>query len=207
VIGLLPGLAALALGGGGMLAARRRKLGMRVTLEQLQALMPRLPAPRARELLPHLVRAMEDARITTLLQAAAFLAQLAFESGELRYFEELASGEAYEGRENLGNTQPGDGPRYKGRGPIQLTGRANYRAAGRALGLPLEQSPGLAATPAVGFRVAAWYWTSRGLNELANRGTLEAFREVTRRINGGYRGLADREAYWHRAKAVLGGAA
>ena len=68
---------------------------------------------------------MEKYQITTPLRRAAFLAQLAHESGELKYMEEIASGEAYEGRKELGNTAPGDGKRYKGRGPIQLTGRFN----------------------------------------------------------------------------------
>jgi len=107
---------------------------------------------------------------------------------------------AYEGRRDLGNTQPGDGKRYKGRGPIQLTGRNNYRAAGGALGLELEANPQRAADVDVGFRVAAWFWTSRGLNLLADVGD---FREITRRINGGFNGLPQREAYSRRALEVL----
>src|SRR5690606_11129687 len=135
----------------------------------------------------------QEAGINTKQRQAMFLAQLGHESGGLRYMEEIASGAAYEGRRDLGNTQPGDGTRYKGRGPIQLTGRANYREAGRALGLDLEGNPQQASSPEVGFRVAAWYWNSRGLNQHADAGN---FREVTRRINGGYNGLADREAYY-----------
>src|SRR5215467_14480028 len=115
--------------------------------------------------------------------------------------EEIASGAAYEGRRDLGNTQPGDGKRYKGRGPIQLTGRANYRRAGKALGLDLEKDPAKAADPAVGFRVAGWFWKTHGLNELADKGD---FREITRRINGGYNGLASRQAFYKKAKEVLG---
>ncbi len=168
--------------------------------KQLRDIMPRLSASRASECLPHLDAAMVEANILTPQRQAAFLAQLAHESGELRYFEELASGEAYEGRKDLGNTQPGDGVRYKGRGPIQLTGRSNYRAAGRALGLDLEANPQRAADIDVGFRVAAWFWTSRGLNALADAGD---FREITRRINGGFNGLAHREAYYRRALELL----
>jgi len=141
---------------------------------------------------PLAAAAMLEHGITTRRRAAYFLAQVLHESGRLRWFEELASGAAYEGRcSDLGNCHPGDGRRYKGRGPIQLTGRANYRAAGRVLGLPLEQHPGLAARHQVGWRTAGWYWHCRGLNTLADRG---AFVEVTRRINGGTNGLADRLA-------------
>jgi predicted chitinase len=153
---------------------------------------------------PHLARAMSAAGITTVTRAAAFLGQLAHESAELRYMEEIADGSAYEGRAELGNVQPGDGKRFKGRGPIQLTGRNNYRAAGMALGLNLEREPHLAAMPEVGFRVAAWYWSRYRLNDLAD--ALD-FRGITRAINGGYNGLEQRLGYYHRALEVLGRAA
>jgi putative chitinase len=128
------------------------------------------------------------------------VAQLAHESGGFKFFEELASGADYEGRRDLGNVNPGDGVRFKGRGPIQLTGRANYRAAGQALGLDLERNPELAARPDVGFRVAAWYWQSRNISEAANAGD---FNRVTKLVNGGYNGLADRERYYQRALSAL----
>ncbi|WP_309887532.1 glycoside hydrolase family 19 protein [Archangium sp.] len=203
------GLAATTalLGAGAVYAAGRRSDAAGVTVAQLRTIMPGLSAERAAELLPYLLAALAAHQVSTPRRRAAFLAQLGFESGSLRYFEEKASGEAYEGRESLGNTQPGDGVRYKGRGPIQLTGRANYRAAGKALSLDLEGTPSLAALPHVGFRVAGWFWESRGLNALADVGTAEAFREITRRINGGFNGLAERESYWARAKAALGGVA
>jgi predicted chitinase/LysM repeat protein len=171
-----------------------------LSLSQLKAIMPHLSDARARQTLPHLNKAMAEAHINTPKRQAAFVAQLAHESGEFRYFEELASGRAYEGRKDLGNTHPGDGVRYKGRGPIQLTGRANYRAAGKALGIDLEGHPKRAADVDVGFRTAAWFWNSRSLNKYADAGN---FREVTRRINGGYNGLASREAYYRRALNVL----
>jgi putative chitinase len=174
--------------------------GTGLTLAQLRAIMPRLSEALGTAYLPHLNAAMAAADISTTRRRAAFLAQLAHESGELRFWEELADGKAYEGRQSLGNTQPGDGPRYKGRGPIQLTGRANYRAAGQALGIDLEKSPERARDVDVGFRVAAWFWSSRGLNPLADAGD---FREITRRINGGYNGLPQREAYYARALQVL----
>lgn len=172
-----------------------------LTLEELRQIMPRLPEAKAREYLPLLVEAMVEAEITTPARIAAFLAQLGHESLDLRYMEEIADGSAYEGRRDLGNTQPGDGRRYKGRGPIQLTGRANYRAAGKALGLPLEEQPELAAMPEHGFRLAAWYWSTRKLNPLADRGDVRA---ITIEINGGLNGYADRVRRWEAAKRVLG---
>lgn len=175
-----------------------------VSLQQLRATMPNLGLDKAVLHLPHLNAASREAGLTTPVRLAAWLAQLGHESGDLRWFEELASGEAYEGRKDLGNTQPGDGRRYKGRGPIQLTGRANYRAAGQALGLDLEGEPEQVATPGVGYRTAAWFWTSRGLNTYADQGDDAGFRELTRRINGGYNGLGDRLTRWRRAREVLG---
>ncbi|WNG52940.1 glycoside hydrolase family 19 protein [Archangium minus] len=162
--------------------------------------MPRLPQAKAQQYQPYLNAAMVEADINTPKRQAAFLAQLAHESDQLRSMEERNSGADYEGRKDLGNTHPGDGKRYKGRGPIQLTGRTNYRAAGKALGIDLENNPKRAADPDVGFRTAAWFWKSRNLNSYADAGN---FREVTRRVNGGYNGLASREAYYKRALGVL----
>lgn len=173
-----------------------------VTPEQLAEIMPRMTTRPGQYLA--LVAAMTEFAITTPLRAAAFLAQVAHESGEFRWLEELASGDAYEGRVDLGNAEPGDGRRYKGRGPIQLTGRANYARCGQALWLDLLSDPAQVATPEVGFRAAGWYWTTHGLNELADRGDADAFRAITRRINGGLNGLAQREAYYARAKVALG---
>ncbi|WP_223632042.1 glycoside hydrolase family 19 protein [Corallococcus sp. EGB] len=175
-----------------------------LTLAQLRAIMPNLAEAKAVEYLPLLAKAMNEAGINTPLRRAGFLAQLAHESGEFRWMEEIADGTAYEGRKDLGNTQPGDGARYKGRGPIQLTGRANYRAAGAALGLDLEGNPDQAKTPAVGFRVASWYWTSKSINPLADARDLVG---MTKKVNGGTNGLEDRKKYYERALRVLGVAA
>lgn len=174
--------------------------GAGVSLEQLRAIMTNLSAARGRECLPHLNAAMTEASIDRRLRRAAFIAQLAHESSELRYFEELADGSAYEGRRDLGNTQPGDGRRYKGRGPIQLTGRSNYRAAGQALHLDLEGQPELAAHVDLGFRVAGWFWTRHNLNVLADAGQ---FTEITRKINGGLNGQRSREQYYQRALRIV----
>lgn len=138
--------------------------------------------------------------IDTALRAAHFLAQAAHETDGFRTLEEYASGAAYEGREDLGNTVAGDGRRFKGRGIFQLTGRANYEAMGRKLGLDLIADPSLAASPALSVRIACEYWATRRINAPADRDDLEA---VTRKINGGLRGLADRRTYLERVKPLL----
>lgn len=172
-----------------------------ITANQLKAIMPRCKHP---SYLKNINAAMKEGSINTCNRKAAFLAQLAHESGELVYMEELASGTAYEGRKDLGNTHKGDGKRFKGRGPIQLTGRANYRAAGKALHLDLENHPEQVKMPEVGFRTAVWFWTTHKLNALADQKTLASFRMITKRINGGTNGQAAREKYWARAKKTLG---
>ncbi len=189
--------------GAGTLRAIDKALKTRqggITQSQLHQIMPNLSAAKARLYLPFLNKAMGEMGITTEKRKEQFIAQLAHESGGLRYMEEIASGAAYEGRRDLGNVRPGDGKRYKGRGPIQLTGRANYRSVGRALGLNLEANPKLAAKPAVAFRIAAYFWKSHGLNALADRGD---FLGITRRINGGTNGLASRRMYLARARKAI----
>lgn len=143
--------------------------------------------------------------ITTARRQAHFLAQILHESGGLRYLEEIwgptEAQKRYEGRRSLGNTQPGDGYRYRGRGIIQLTGRANYRRYGELLGLPLEENPDLAARPEHAAMIAGAYWKARGLNSRADRDDLEA---VTRGVNGGLNGLEARRRWLERAKRALG---
>jgi putative chitinase len=176
-----------------------------MTPEQFAVLAPSLSAAKRAAYLPLLLEAAQAQDIDTPLRLAAFVAQLLHESGELRYFEELwgptEAQKRYEGRLDLGNTEPGDGYRYRGRGPIQITGRANYRRYG------LEDQPELAATPRVGFQLAAEFWTDKGLNALADRGTKAAFVTITRRVNGGTNGLADRLARYRLARRVLGAGA
>ena len=144
--------------------------------------------------------AMDEWEINNPQRQAAFLAQVAHESGGFHYVTEIASGEAYEGRKDLGNTEPGDGVRFKGRGLIQLTGRANYRACGAALGLDLVASPDLLELPENAARSAAWFWWSRKLSGLADAGN---FRGITLRVNGGLNGYQDRLAYYERAQEAL----
>lgn len=148
--------------------------------------------------------AMSSHRIDTPKRIAAFLAQVGHESGQLRYVREIwgptAAQRGYEGREDLGNTVAGDGSKYRGRGLIQVTGRANYAKCGKALGLDLINYPELLEQPQWAAESAAWFWEVNGLNELADR---DQFQTITRRINGGLNGLADRLEIWERAKAVL----
>lgn len=144
---------------------------------------------------------LDSYALTTPSRLCHFLAQIAHESDGLRTTEEYASGAAYEGRRDLGNVRPGDGKRYKGRGLIQLTGRANYRAYGTRLGLDLEADPARAGEPALSLRIAGEYWQANGLNALADRDDIAA---ITRRINGGSNGLAGRKAYLAKARRIFG---
>ena len=179
-----------------------------LTDTQLQQVMPRLAAAKLQLLLPHLNHAMQTYGVDTMQRTAAFIAQLAHESGEFRWMEEIWGPTDPQRRyeppgtlaARLGNTQPGDGKRFKGRGPIQITGRFNYTKYGALLGIDLTAQPELAATPEIAFATAGLYWQSNGLNELADAGD---FLKITRRINGGTNGLADRQKYHTRASELL----
>lgn len=144
--------------------------------------------------------AMAEFDINTPARQASFLSQVGHESGQLRYVRELASGAAYEGRKDLGNTQPGDGVRFRGRGLIQVTGRTNYTTAMMALDIDCVEHPELLEIPVNACRSAGWFWKTHGLNELADIGDQV---KVTKRINGGTNGLADRLALFEVAKRVL----
>ena len=180
-----------------------------ITDSQLQQFMPTLAAAKRQMMLPFLNHAMDMFEINSPMREAAFLAQIAHESGELKFFEEIWGPTAAQRRyeppsdlaKRLGNTQKGDGRRYKGRGPIQITGRFNYRKYGQLLNLDLEGNPDLAATTQIGFETAGQYWKMNGLNELAD---IPDFTAITKKINGGLNGLADREKYFARAKQALG---
>jgi putative chitinase len=183
-----------------------------LTAEQLQSIMPAVPATRRDALLPFLHAAMTEFAIEAPARIAAFLAQLAHESGQFRFMEEIWGPTPAQRRyepvstlaTNLGNSEVGDGKRFKGRGPIQITGRANYRRFGDILGTDLVADPARAALPELAFRIAGLFWSKKGLNELADRATPDAFREITRRINGGFNGLEDRQKFYAVARRVLG---
>jgi putative chitinase len=181
---------------------------IQISTDQLAAIMPSLPANKCEDYLPHLLRAMERFHIDSAKRAAAFLAQIAHESGELKYWEEIwgptPQQRKYEPPSEvatrLGNTKVGDGFLYRGRGPLQLTGRANYKRFGEALGMNLIENPEWVAIPRVGFETSAFFWSSNRLNALADLG---AFETITVRINGGTKGLKQRLAYFKMAKNVL----
>jgi putative chitinase len=159
---------------------------------------------RATTFLPFLEDAMHEFSINTPARQAAFLAQVAHESGGLHWMVELwgptAAQARYETRYDLGNVAPGDGFKYRGRGLIQLTGRGNYKRASDALGVDLIAQPELLGEPALACRSAAWFWKSHGCNELADAGLFE---KITRTINGGLNGYAERLGLWEKAKEIL----
>jgi predicted chitinase len=160
-------------------------------------------------LLPAVSAALRDCGCTTVGRAAMWCAQIGHESGGLRWMEEIADGSQYEGRADLGNTQPGDGRRFKGRGPIQVTGRSNYTQLSQwahAKGLVpsptfFVDDPGQLASDRYGFVGVVWYWTAARpqINSLADAGDIEG---VTRAINGGLTNIDDRRGRWDRCRAM-----
>lgn len=151
-----------------------------------------------------ITEAMAEFGIDTPSRQAAFLAQIGHESDHLAYAHEIwgptTAQRRYEGRSDLGNTQKGDGELFKGRGLIQITGRANYAAVSDALHYNFIANPSALEQPEWAAESAAWFWKSHGLNELADSGD---FPQITRRINGGLNGYADRFDLWQKAREVL----
>lgn len=176
---------------------------------------------------PHLAAAMDKFDINTPLRAAAFLAQIGHESGRLVFIREVWSNtpaqQTYEGAARLGNTDPGDGERFMGRGPMQITGRKNYKLLGAALNVDFVAQPTLLERVDYGALSAGWFWrtgsglnlgkkalhaleryglgTNVNLNDLADR---QDFETITLCINGGLNGYADRCKLYARAKQTLG---
>ena len=176
---------------------------MTITPQQLLQILPNAGQVSG-VFAPVLNTAMNRYQIVGAKRVAAFIAQIGHESGQLKYVKEIwgptTAQARYEGRADLGNTQPGDGSKYRGRGLIQITGRANYKACGEALGLDLINQPELLEKPQHACMSAAWFWASRGLNTMADAGQ---FDKITQRINGGQNGAADRQALYARALKVL----
>jgi putative chitinase len=145
--------------------------------------------------------------LDTPLRLVHFMGQAAVESGGFRFMEEIASGAAYEGRADLGNTEPGDGKRYKGRGSIQETGRANYRRDGQTLGIDIERHPEIVAFPSIGLLVGCLFWQRMGLNAYAD---IDDGAACSRGVNRGNpksakpaNHEAERAALTAKAKALL----
>jgi len=176
---------------------------MPFTAQQLLQILPNA-GPSAGVFVSAINTAMNHYQIVGLKRVAAFIAQIGHESGQLKYVKEIwgptKAQAKYEGRADLGNTVVGDGSKYRGRGLIQITGRTNYSACGEALGLDLIKQPELLEKPHHACMSAAWFWASRGLNTLADAGKFDT---ITRRINGGQNGAADRQALYARALEVL----
>ena len=180
-----------------------------VTAEQLQAIMTSANAKSIDACLPHINAALAEVAINTPMRVAAFVAQIAHETGQLQWLREIWGPTKAQLRydppsnlaKSLGNTKPGDGKKYRGRGALQITGKYNYRSYGKWLKIPLEEQPELAELPEYAFLIAGTFWHQNNLNTLADAGD---FKAITKRINGGYNGLAERKQYYRRAKQVLG---
>lgn len=178
---------------------------MNITRTQLLAIMP-LAKAKADTFLPWLNATLAEFAIDTPKRAASFLAQVAHESAQLRYVEELASGAAYDTGAlaiRLGNTPgaDGDGQRWKGHGLIQVTGATNHKACAAYFKRPLDGIAAWLMTPEGACRSAGWFWSTHGLNALADAGDQTA---VSKRVNGGTNGLAERLAFYATAARVLG---
>lgn len=189
--------------GGATLAELLKAKPAQITQHLLEVLMPLARPEHAARYFQPLQGCMANNQINTPLRQAHFLAQLGHESGSFRFPEEIADGSRYEGRVDLGNTQPGDGKRFKGRGLIQITGRVNYTAYGKARNRDFVtgNNPSLLATdPMLAADCSGWYWTSRGLNTLADK---DDVRQITLKINGGFNGLDDRMRRLQLAKCLL----
>jgi putative chitinase len=173
-----------------------------ITKEMIREIAPNSKEEIISPLVGYLNEYMPDPKyqVNTWLRVCHFLAQAAHESASFRTLEEYASGSAYEGRKDLGNTQKGDGVRYKGRGIFQLTGRANYRQIGNLIGADLENNPELAETPKISVLTALEYWRSRNLNALADADDIMG---ITRKINGGTNGFDDRRRYLARCRLAI----
>lgn len=174
----------------------KRKFKTMITAKQLAIIAIFAKESLIMTYTPLLNKYMTKYEINTLYRKSAFLATIIHESGSFKYTREIASGVAYEGRKDLGNIHKGDGVKFRGRGLIQLTGRSNYERASKAFGVDFIAQPELIEQPEWATAVSAWWWHQRGLNAIADT---KDFRRVTRMVNGGYNGMADRQKWYDRA--------
>ncbi|AJD82926.1 putative chitinase [Achromobacter phage JWF] len=172
-----------------------------ISPQQLKRIMPNASLANTELYAPLLTSHMLKWHIDTYEQVTAFIANVGHESGELKWVEEIASGAAYEGRRDLGNTEPGDGKRYKGRGLIQLTGRLNYVLIGFMLEQDFINNPEKLKEPKFASESACAFWWNNYLDRKATSET--QFRQVVKIINGGYNGMDDRSKLYARARDVL----
>lgn len=145
----------------------------------------------------------EKNNVNTPLRIAHFMAQVEHESGGFRYLTELGGRSyfnKYEGRLDLGNTKPGDGFNYRGRGYIQVTGRANYQQLSKDTGIDFIKNPDLLSQEANAIISALWFWNKRKLNQYAD---LDDVKTITKKINGGYNGFDERKAFLAKYKKEL----
>jgi len=171
-----------------------------MTLEQLKRIATHASQRRLELVYPFLIKYMTMYDISTKARISAFIAQVIHESGSFNYFAEIASGKSYEGRKDLGNTQKGDGVKFKGRGLIQITGRSNYEQISKATGIDFLNNSTLLETPENAVMSACWWWNSRNLNVLADA---YQFTAITHKINGGENGLKERLFYYKLAQSTL----
>lgn len=174
-----------------------------ITLCQLSQIAKTASQARLSGFIEPLNNAMIRHAINTPLRCAAFIATSSYESGDFFVMREMTSGMEYEYRADLGNTEAGDGARYRGRGILQIKGRENYELCGEGLGLDLINHPDLMEYRPHSSDSAAWYWAElKNLNQLADK---EDLITITKRLTGGYySGLAMRVIYFDRAKRALG---
>lgn len=172
-------------------------LGISLTDEEI-AKATGAPLENVKTNLPYIVAALKEHGITSEDAVIAVLATVAVETGNFKPIVEQASGNAYEGRKTLGNTQPGDGPRFKGRGYIQLTGRDNYDRYGKKLGIDLVNNPDRALDPKIAAQILALYFKDRNIAAKAEQGDVRGVRLA---VNGGTNGLARFETAINKLEA------
>lgn len=183
---------------------------LKITLEQLNKIFPAgASSGRNAKFIDPLNQLFDARQINTVNRVAGFLSQIGVESEEFLYTRELGNAAYFnkydiqyapQKAKELGNTQPGDGAKFKGRGLIQVTGRTNYTACGKALGLDLVNRPELLEQPKYAVDSAGWYWGLRNINALCDADDIV---RITKAVNGGTMHLDRRTAYYNKAKQVL----
>lgn len=174
----------------------------KITKTELKKIFPNAQNKNIDIFLPFINKYMEEYEINTTERISKFLSQIGHESGELTYTEELASGKAYEMRSDLGNTEMGDGVKFKGRGLIQLTGKYNYKTLSKAFEIDLLSSPELLKEPELATKSACWWWQTKRLNEFSDTKDVKF---ITKIVNGGTNGLQHRIEIYNRCKEILNG--